>query len=532
MTFTIKNNRVIIEQNQKLSESYLFQQYQRDYFDRKGIDAWVTDVPHYATSNPFLANCYATIAVRFAQSWVQKNPESKAHPFYIIELGTGSGQLSFYVVKNIKRLQHSLGLTDIKIRYVMTDFTESNLKFWQKHPGLKEFVDDGLLDFGIFDMQYGDAITLRESGETISAGGIQNPLIVYANYLFDTIPQDCYFARKDELLPSLISLSTGKENVDSEGKIIEIENVKVEYTAGKNEDNYYDDDDLNAVLNSYRGKLKNSQFLFPLTGLKSIANLKKFSNGKLLLVTSDKGYSFLEELEGLDNPHLDFHGSFSTMVNFHAIAKYFELTQGGSILQSRREGITTHGFYTGFNLEDYPEMAYTLWENIERLSPGDYFVLHRNIRENVEHCNLNTLTAHMVFTGWDPHIYGKITKRICELAPRGDRTTIEYLTTHMPNLAANFYYMPRQYDVMFDIGILFHTLHRYKEAIPYYEKSRHYFGDKFNLLYNLAICHYHAGEVEEGLAVFKKAQELNPESEETKRFIEYIESKKDKDKKK
>lgn len=519
-----KSSPVLIEKDKKLSESYLWQ-YQREYFDREGIDAWVKDVPHYATSNPFLANCYAMIAVRFAESWAKKNKDAKNHPFYIMELGTGSGQLSFYIVKKIKQLQQQLGLEDIKIRYVMTDFTESNIKFWDKHPALKEFVDEKRLDFAKFDMENDNSLILKKSGDTISAGTIQNPLLVFANYLFDTVPQDTFFAKKGDIFPALVTLTTPEENM-RDGKPISIEKVKVDYHEGeKISDHYYDDPDLNAVLNSYQGQLQGSQFLFPLVGLKSIANLKRLSGGKLLLVTSDKGYSSIEELENLDTPHLDFHGSFSTMVNFHGIAKYFELSGGEYILQSRREGITTHAFSTGFSLKDYPELNFALWENIQRLSPGDYFVLHRNIRENFKHCNINTLAAHMVFTGWDPHIYGKITKQICELIPNADRTTKEYLTSHMPDLAGNFYFMPQQYDVLFDIGVLFHTLHQYKDAIPYYEKSIHHFGEKFNLLYNLAICRYHAGEIKESLETFKRAQALNPSSEETKRFVDYIENK-------
>ncbi len=521
-----KPNQVIIEQNKKLSESYLWD-YQREYFDRKGIDAWVQDVPHYATSNPFLANCYAHMAVRLAQAWVKKNPEARKEPFYVMELGTGSGQLSYYIVKKIKQLREQLGLDDIRICYIMTDFTESNLKFWSTHPVLQPFVEEKVLDFAIFDMEKDSSLHLQKSGVTLNAGDMHNPLVVFANYLFDTIVQDAFIMKKGELHAGLLTLTTPKDNM-RDGKPINIERVNIEYNPGPVADPYYDDPDLNAVLNSYKGNLKNSIFLFPLVGLKAIANLKKLSGGKLLLITSDKGYSTLDEIENLDTPHLDFHGSFSTMVNFHAIAQYFIQTGGAAKLQSRREGITTHGFYTGFQLEDYPELAYALEENIERLSPGDYFILHRNIRENFKHCNINTLAAHMAFTGWDPHIYGKLTKQICELIVHADRTTIDYLTSHMPNLAANFYYMPQQYDVLFDIGILFHTLRRYADAIPYYEKSQYYFGDKFNLLYNLAICRYHAGQVQEGLDCFKLALTYNPDSEETKRFIEFIESKQDK----
>ena len=75
-----KPNIITIDRDKKFSESALWE-FQRSYFDREGIDAWVKDVPHYVTSNPFLANCYAQMTVRLVQDWVRKYPESKAHPF-------------------------------------------------------------------------------------------------------------------------------------------------------------------------------------------------------------------------------------------------------------------------------------------------------------------------------------------------------------------------------------------------------------------------------------------------------------------
>src|SRR5690606_13362654 len=101
-------------------------------FEDKGINAWSGDVPYYVTSNPYLAHCYANVSVRLIQDWAKKYPESQNHPFYIMELGTGCGRLSFYILKQIKALQKTLGLEHLNICYVMTDFTESNLSCWNQ----------------------------------------------------------------------------------------------------------------------------------------------------------------------------------------------------------------------------------------------------------------------------------------------------------------------------------------------------------------------------------------------------------------
>jgi hypothetical protein len=47
----------------------------------------------------------------------------------------------------------------------------------------------------------------------------------------------------------------------------------------------------------------------------------------------DKAYGHEEELTGLRDPHVAIHGSFSFMVNFHAV-KVYVANRGGFALQT------------------------------------------------------------------------------------------------------------------------------------------------------------------------------------------------------
>ncbi len=515
------SSSVVIEKDKKFSESCLWA-LQREYFHNEGIDAWVNQVPFYVTSNPFLANCYAHIIVRLAQDWIKKHPDAINHPFYILELGTGSGRLSYYILKKIEKLQQQLNLTQIKFCYVMTDFTESNLKYWDSHPALQHFLENGMLDFAIFNMEEDTTVQLRKHQTVLTEGSIINPMTVIANYIFDTVSHDAFTVSNGEVKASLVNLTTYHENMKN-GRPVDWEQVQITHTPVGIGEHYYDDEDFNAVIKTYADLLTQSNILIPIAGLRTIRNLKKLSNGKMLLLSTDKGYTHIEEMDHLDHPHLAFHGSFSMMVNFHAIAKYFEQTGGQAIIQSLRTGIKNTAFISGFDLNDFPELSFALYEHVERLSPSDYFILHRNISENFQHCILNTLAAHLAFTDWDPHIYQKLSKQICEQITSAESATVEYLTSHMSNLAENFYYLPKSYDVMFDIGILFHTLRRYADAAKYYKLSEHYFSEQFGLAYNIALCLYNSGEMQEALSYFRRALKLDPKSKETKEWIDFIE---------
>ena len=55
----------ILEQGHRLSQSLLWK-LQRKFFDQQGIEAWRQGtVPHYVTSNPFIANAYAKVIFAF-----------------------------------------------------------------------------------------------------------------------------------------------------------------------------------------------------------------------------------------------------------------------------------------------------------------------------------------------------------------------------------------------------------------------------------------------------------------------------------
>jgi hypothetical protein len=95
----------VIERNQRLSRSLLWG-LQRRFFEQKGVEAWRQNiVPHYITSNPFIANAYAHLVFGFLRD-CQANallPDPN-QPLYIVELGAGSGRFAFRFLKQFQRL--------------------------------------------------------------------------------------------------------------------------------------------------------------------------------------------------------------------------------------------------------------------------------------------------------------------------------------------------------------------------------------------------------------------------------------------
>jgi SAM-dependent MidA family methyltransferase len=518
---TINDKKIVIEQHKKFSESCLWKM-QRDYFDQEGINAWVNQVPFYITSNPYIANCYAHVVMGFIRDTIQKNPATKNHPFYILELGTGSGRFSYYVLKTIHELRKTLGMDDVTICYVMSDFTKNNITYYETHPALQPYVDQGLVDFAIFDMEVEKPITLIKKNIHLNPSTLINPLIVFANYIFDTVSHDAFTVHDKKLYELVLGIATPANNM-RDNKPVDMEQLAIDYKVNEIKNAYYNDPDLDRILETYKQELKESSFLFPIGSIKAIKLLKKLSNNNVFIIASDKGYSTVHALDNLGHPSLSFHGSFSMMVNFHALANYFKYSGGDYFLQTSRKGIKTSVFSSKEQLHDMPETALAIQQYIEGVSAADYFTLHRRMSDTFNECSLDIIASHMHMTGWDPHIYLKLANRVTTLIEESDNDTVNFMASNMHKLASNYYYMPKSECIFFEIAVFFHAIKRYDDALSYYRQAKEYVGKQFGLFYNMALCEHHLGHIDTALTSFKIAESIDNTSKEAKEWIAYIE---------
>lgn len=508
---------VVFEEEIRFSESSLWQA-QKDYYDEKGIEAWTEDVPFYITSNPFIASSYARMIIGFVRDWIKKNPDSVQDPFYIFELGTGTGQFSFYLLKNLLDLQARLGLEKIQLRYIMSDVTKSSFDFWKNHPALQSFLESGLLDFAVYDLYESHPIQLHRSGKVIGENQIENPIIVLANYLFDSIATDVFTIDNGQLYEALVTVSTDDDNLEN-GLPRDWSNIDIEYSNRIVSGEVYQED-FDQILLDYKNHLMDTHFQFPIAGLKALEKLKKFSHGQMLLLTSDKGYTSYEELDCLDYPELDSHGSVSVMVNYHAIGEYMKRYNGAHLIQNFRENIVTGVFSCGFDFTEMLELQFATHEVVNNFSPTDYFLIYENFIENYKKCSLEVIASYLNLSAWDPYVFEQISDYLCELAEEGDPEIVAYLAENMSRVADNFYYFPSSNDVYFDIGIFYQNINRFEEAIIYYEKSRLLFGESDVVSFNIGMCLHSLGRKREAIEVLEDSLRLNADAKEAKQWIE------------
>ena len=261
-----------------------------------------------------------------------QTPLDLTQPVYIVELGSGSGRFAYHFLKQFFDTYRQSILATIPVKYIMTDFAQQNLDFWQSHPSLHPFVSQGLLDFAQFDIEKDSTLKLVRDDETLDSSNLKNPLIVIANYFFDSIPHDLFHIDNGELYETLITLAAPTSHPDITDTT-QLEEIEISYTDSPiTADGYYDDPILNGVLKDYQSRLKSTYLLLPIAALNCLSKLRQLSGDRLLFLSGDKGYSQEDSLEGRGIPTLTkHHGCFSFTVNHHAIAQYTQ-NQGGQAL--------------------------------------------------------------------------------------------------------------------------------------------------------------------------------------------------------
>ncbi|MCP4137567.1 MAG: tetratricopeptide repeat protein [bacterium] len=494
---------------------------QKDFYSNEGVNAWLNKIPFYITSNPAIAQSYANIITRFMQDYKNKKEYIPSKPFYILELGTGSGKFSFYVIKKLKELQQSLQLTGISFVYVMSDFTESNIEFWKEHPQLQEFCKEGILDFALFDIGNQEEICLVNSGITIQAGGNEegsNPLIVISNYVFDSIPQDIFSIENGSLHIGKLNRSPVVEETQDMNDTITLNQGSTGFAYHPVKLPYYPDEHINGILWHYKKNINNHAAWLPIGALQCIKNLQKLSNNKLLLICTDKGSykSYSHDKRYL--PDITLHNScFSISVNFDALEQYFKRLGGDCYHQLYHPDfitLNTSVFVLGSDFDALPETKHAANEYLNRPGFIDIYGLFKHIEDTKNSCSLDTLLSLLKMTGWDPEVFQRLINVIFEIknTTPWPINTITEIRDAIPFIAENIYYLPGEDDPFSSLAQFFQEGRDFRQAIRYYQKSIELYGKKDTTFFYMGLCYYYLEDLDNALKMYQEAVELKPDN--------------------
>jgi hypothetical protein len=367
---------------------------QRAFYSQSAARAWTEGVvPHFVSSNSFLARAYAKVAIGLMRDAAAAGA---AGPLTILEVGAGHGKLGYLIVESLLRFRAFLpplvpaaaaaaaGAAAPPFRYILTDAVAANVEAMRAHPSLRDFIAQGIVDTAVWDADDEGAagavpsITLA-SGRELSPESLAGaPLLVVSNYTLNSLRTDAFkVPRGGGLAQACVSLSAPagprRATAALSTAADTISRLEAEWSyaplgAAGSAPNaavasgegappvpitdadlpapYADDPVLGALLRGYaqasglRGL--GGMVLIPLGGLAMLRSLLALSRGRLVVLIGDKGHSYLGEMaDGGRDPHLARHGSFSFMVNFHAIRLWTRAYGGEALVSPQVEGFKT-----------------------------------------------------------------------------------------------------------------------------------------------------------------------------------------------
>ena len=488
-----------------LSQSLIWQR-QRDYYARRGLGAWSEDnVPNYVTNNTFIAEIYARIVCAFICDCLNLTPDKSSPPvesvnFRILELGSGSGKFAYLFLRHLMPLLESKHIPSNAVHYCMTDCCASLLDWWRRNEQLKRFVAAGHLTFELLELGH-------ESGSEFLRS-CDGPLITFANYVFDSVPQDAFLFRDETIFETVVTTSVP---VRSDGEL-PLSSLERSFRQVPSRTDHYTEPEWNEILRHYAASLSGATVLFPTAALQTIKKLKALSDGRLLVLAGDKGFVHEDDFSSAgEEPYFEFHQAncFSQTVNFDALGRDCR-ARGGQALLPDKHSSNFSIVALVFGL-DNPSLTRAVYrETQEGFGVDDLFALMAWLRPHVTSASAAELLAVLRLTRWDPVALMELFQIFNGQLPTtvAQRHDLQDAVRKVWN--NNYPVTEAEKSLAFNCGAILLQLGFCDEARAMFERSQEILGPSAATSYNLYLCALAAGSSGEALRFAREATRLDP----------------------
>ncbi|WP_169801838.1 tetratricopeptide repeat protein [Herbaspirillum chlorophenolicum] len=501
----------VLEHARPFSASLLWQ-LQRRYFSERGASAWRQgEVPHYITSNPTIAQAYAETVFAFYQDRQRLAPA--AEPLTICELGAGSGRFAFHFLRHLAHLCASTTVPLTEFRYVLTDFTQSNLDAWRNHPRFQAWIDAGLLDMALFDVNRPDTLTLQIEGSSLATDSLQHPLVAIANYVFDGVPQELFYFQDGSSYGCEMALLTQGDPSDMDVTTL-LDQVQPHYTYAPLSVAPCTEAAAQALFEHYRTTLARAHVLFPLAAWRCLTLLHSFSRGGLLLLSADKGQCRQEAIALSAPPSMARHGSFSLSVNYHALLSCAESVGALGLRPPHpHRSLAIIALLLVPAPTQHVATCAAYQRHLAEFGPDDFYTLASFLARGMHNMGIAEVLAYMRFNRFDAHQLARMMPRLKQLAPELGSGHFHDLKKMFERCWEGYFPLGEENDLAFDIACLLYEQNDFLGALTYFVRTEDIYGCNPGVLYNMAACHQQLGQYRQARALLEQVLQLTPDNE-------------------
>ncbi|MCP4429216.1 MAG: hypothetical protein GY803_32425 [Chloroflexi bacterium] len=169
---------------------------------------------------------------------------------------------------------------------------------------------------------------------------------------------------------------------------------------------HYDEAVYNQILKNYEAVLPDTAVSFPNVGLDCVRYWRGAGDNPRLLLTADRGVTLADSLIGQEPPLPNLHGSFSLMVNYHAIGQYVELTGGQALHPAQyQDNLQVGAYLMGEVGQNGRETRQAFADAIGHAGPDDFFALRQALEPHLDSLTLPQLLSYLRLSVWDADIF-------------------------------------------------------------------------------------------------------------------------------
>ncbi|MEM6456360.1 MAG: tetratricopeptide repeat protein [Acidobacteriota bacterium] len=511
----------------------------RAYYEQQGVEAWRKGiVPHYITSNPFIAQSYARQIVGLIRDLVRDgwSPDKGDAPLHVVELGAGSGRFSFLLLRAIEERLELLALPRTCVRYVATDLVDKNVAYMREHPQFVPFFDDGRFDVAQLNLETGDRLLLQRSETTIGPGDLARPLVLIGNYIFDSLTHDMFRVERGALIEIQTRLRGPAPDAEASGAPPEapagtdtdpsFRGLRLENQDRPVDGAYYDDPVIDDLLDHYRTVLDAACVLMPIGAIRAMRRMAALADGRMMVLSSDKAFQKPADFDP-QLPYLALHGSASMTLNLHALGAV-TTRQGGEALMptAYAASLSSATLLWGFDRVEPREVRLAFRETFGVFSPDDFFAIGRMLQTSIESMRVEDIVAYVRYGHWDADVLHHALARLTALVQEdGVSSYVEdTLLEAIERVWANHYHLGEQNNLPHHIGRLLEAMGHHAEALRYHRASRQRYQDHPAILLRIAVCQQALGDLDAARSTLLEALTLDPAHEDVRNRLHRVNS--------
>jgi hypothetical protein len=456
------------------------------------------DLPTYITSNAGLAHRYTRVLLGWLRDLAALGQLSPGGPLEIVELGCGTGRFTFHMLRALEEVETSPVLQSLEWSYLATDISEKRLLSLTGKRPLKRFFSEDRLRTAFYDVLTPDA-----SFENRPRG----PLVVIANYVLDSLPADCFRLQSGRLFETRIALREEDSGERLEGFSWDFSHHPIELP-------YYDDPELDGMLEACKGLGDTRTILLPMGAVRALRNLRKLTDRPMLILIADKTLEGSRDTAGNSSFLIELHGDshFSIPLDIELLREYIK-TSGGQMAETRhgQEVIHLAAYMFGASDFDFPETRLAFRDEFEVSSLTAALYAAARLRQQVEVLSLHDYLAYLRVTHFDPSQWSSIFPLFFAKASTSPPELRRELIEALDKMAARWYPSADSgMDMPFLIGCTYLHLGEAEKAQRQFAVSMEEFGSRPAVLFQAGRAEFRLGEQSKGASTARAAYRADP----------------------